>query len=68
MIKYCLAIFGGMLLANFIHTTSYESGVRDGIIQEKFHHLDNKQYKIFLEDSDIPKNYQAPESNPTYKL
>lgn len=68
MIKYCLAIFGGMLTCYLIGSTAYESGVRDGIIREKFHHLNNKQYKIFLEDSDIPNNYQQNPQTPTYKL
>lgn len=67
MIKYCLAIFGGMLFSYFLSSSFYEKGVRDGIIEERFHHLDNKQFKIFLEDSDIP-HYNESHKEPTYKL
>lgn len=69
MVKYCLAIFFGMMLTYFIGTSCYDRGYQEGIKHEKFQHLDNnKQYKSFLEGSDIPDNYTVAPIRPEYKL
>ena len=68
MIKYCLAVLSGMLIAYFIGDLTYAKGFHDGIMREKYRQLDNRRYKLFLEETDIPDNYRVIPKKSEIKL